>query len=62
MSSDKTARDQANNQRFKDIYVHASQEPWIPFFSGIAATEHGDMLIVWHLPPLSSRRGALFRY
>jgi hypothetical protein len=35
MSSDKTARDQENNQRFKDIYVHASQEPWIPFFPGI---------------------------
>jgi hypothetical protein len=34
MSSDKTARDRLNNQRFKDIYVHASQEPWIPFFQG----------------------------
>jgi len=35
MSSEKTVRDLANNQRFKDIYVHASQEPWIPFFQGI---------------------------
>jgi len=35
MSGDKLARDQSNNQRFKDIYVHASQEPWIPFFPGI---------------------------
>ena len=35
MSSEKPARDRLNNQRFKDIYVHASQEPWIPFFPGI---------------------------
>src|SRR5262245_12153429 len=35
MDSDKTERDRANNQRFRDIYVHASQEPWIPFFPGI---------------------------
>jgi hypothetical protein len=26
MISDKTARDRANNQKFKDTYVHASQE------------------------------------
>jgi hypothetical protein len=35
MTGDKTARDRSNNERFKDIYVHASQEPWIPFFPGI---------------------------
>jgi hypothetical protein len=35
MISDKTARDRANNQKFKDTYVHASQEPWLPFFPGI---------------------------
>ncbi len=35
MSSDKTQRDLMNNERFKDIYVHASQEPWLPFYPGI---------------------------
>jgi len=35
MSSDKTQRDVMNNERFKDIYVHASQEPWLPFYPGI---------------------------
>jgi hypothetical protein len=36
MTSDKAARDRANNQKFQDIYVHASQEPpWLPFFPGI---------------------------
>src|ERR1700720_2358921 len=35
MISDKTARDRANNQKFSDTYVHASQEPWLPFFPGI---------------------------
>ena len=34
MISDKTARDRANNQKFKDTYVHASQEPWLPSFRG----------------------------
>src|ERR1700730_2463733 len=55
MSSDKTARDQANNQRCKDIYVHASQEPWIPFFPGIdfkvlratQETGHWTVLLKW---------------
>jgi anti-sigma factor ChrR (cupin superfamily) len=35
MTSDKAQRDALNNQRFKDIYIHASQEPWIKFFPGI---------------------------
>ncbi len=35
MSSDKTQRDLMNNERFKNIYVHASQEPWLPFYPGI---------------------------
>src|SRR3954464_11027144 len=35
MSGDKTQRDLMNNERFKDIYVHASQEPWLPFYPGI---------------------------
>jgi len=35
MTSDKAVRDRANNQKFQDIYVHASQEPWLPFFPGI---------------------------
>ena len=35
MTSDRAARDRANNQKFQDIYVHAAQEPWLPFFSGI---------------------------
>jgi len=35
MTSDKAVRDKANNQKFQDIYVHASQEPWLPFFPGI---------------------------
>ena len=29
MTSDKTRRDALNNQQFEDIYIHASQEPWI---------------------------------
>ena len=24
-----------NNERFQDIYIHASQEPWIQFYPGI---------------------------
>jgi quercetin dioxygenase-like cupin family protein len=35
MTSDKAQRDALNNQRFKDIYIHASQEPWIEFYPGI---------------------------
>src|SRR5947209_1667267 len=35
MTSDKTQRDSLNNQRFQDIYIHASQEPWIEFYPGI---------------------------
>src|SRR5215475_11700153 len=35
MTSDKAQRDALNNQRFKDIYIHASQEPWIQFYPGI---------------------------
>ena len=35
MTGDKTARDALNNQRFRDIYIHASQEPWLEFFPGI---------------------------
>ena len=35
MTSDKAQRDTLNNQRFKDIYIHASQEPWIEFYPGI---------------------------
>ena len=34
--------------------------PLIPHFG--ATGEHRDILIVWHLLPLSSLRGALFRY
>ena len=37
MSSDKTQRDLMNNERFKNIYVHASQEPWLPFYPGSAS-------------------------
>jgi hypothetical protein len=35
MTSDKAQRDAANNERFQDRYVHASQEPWIQFYPGI---------------------------
>jgi quercetin dioxygenase-like cupin family protein len=35
MTSDKAQRDSLNNERFKDIYIHASQEPWIQFYPGI---------------------------
>jgi hypothetical protein len=35
MTSDKTQRDAINNQRFKDTYVHASQEPWLKWYPGI---------------------------
>src|SRR3954463_9506326 len=35
MSTDKAQSDLMNNERFKDIYIHASQEPWLPFYPGI---------------------------
>jgi hypothetical protein len=35
MTSDKAQRDSLNNQRFQDIYIHASQEPSIEFYPGI---------------------------
>ena len=35
MTSDKTQRDALNNQRFKDTYVHASQEPWLQWYPGV---------------------------
>ena len=35
MTSDKSQSDAVNNERFKDIYVHASQEPWVHWFPGI---------------------------
>jgi quercetin dioxygenase-like cupin family protein len=35
MIGDKTQRDAINNERFKDIYIHASQEPWLQFYPGI---------------------------
>jgi hypothetical protein len=35
MTSEKTRRDALNNQQFEDIYIHASQEPWIEWFPGI---------------------------
>jgi hypothetical protein len=31
MTTDKAQSDALNNQRFKDIYIHASQEPWVQF-------------------------------
>ena len=34
MASDKAQRDALNNQQFKDIYIHASQEPWDRVLSG----------------------------
>ena len=27
--------DQQSNERFQDTYIHASQEPWLPFSDGI---------------------------
>ena len=35
MTSDKAQRDALNNQRFKGIYIHASQESWIEFYPRI---------------------------
>ena len=35
MTSDKAQRDAANNERFQDRYVHASQKPWIQFYPGV---------------------------
>ena len=35
MTSDKAQRDAANNARFQDRYVHASQKPWIQFYPGV---------------------------
>jgi quercetin dioxygenase-like cupin family protein len=35
MTSDKAKRDALNNERFKDIYIHASQEPWLQFYPGV---------------------------
>ena len=54
MSSDKTQRDLMNNERFKDIYIHASQEPWLPFYPGIgfkllrASQETGHWTVLLH--------------
>ena len=31
----KTARDKQRNVKFQDTYIHASQEPWLPFSDGI---------------------------
>ena len=31
----KFERDQHSNVRFQDTYIHASQEPWLPFADGI---------------------------
>ena len=39
--SDKLARDASRNQRFQDIYIHCSAEPWLPFCPGIEFKE-GD--------------------
>jgi hypothetical protein len=35
MTSDKAQRDSLNNERFQDIYIHASQKPWIQFYPGV---------------------------
>jgi hypothetical protein len=35
MAIDKAQRDAVNDGRFKDIYIHASQEPWVQFYPGI---------------------------
>ena len=35
MTSDKTQSDALNTRRFRDIYIHSSQEPWIQFYPGI---------------------------
>src|SRR5215471_9021207 len=62
MTSDKAQRDALNNQRFKDIYIHASQEPWIEFYPGIgfkllrATQETGHWTVgVQHSPARTSR-------
>jgi mannose-6-phosphate isomerase-like protein (cupin superfamily) len=33
--TDKFACDAQSNVRFQDTYIHASQEPWLPFVEGI---------------------------
>jgi hypothetical protein len=61
MTSDKAQRDALNNQRFQDIYIHASQEPWIGFYPGItfkllrATQETGHWTVL-----LNARRGPAF--
>jgi hypothetical protein len=42
MTSDKAARDRANNQKFQDIYVHASQEPCFRSFRGLTSKYFGQ--------------------
>ena len=61
MTSDKVQRDSLNNQRFRDIYIHASQEPWIQFYPGIgfkllrATQETGHWTVI-----LNCARGLAF--
>jgi hypothetical protein len=33
--AEKSERDLSSNVRFQDTYIHASQEPWVPFSEGI---------------------------
>ena len=35
MNNDKTQRDAATNERLEEIYIHASQEPWVEWYPGI---------------------------
>ena len=59
MTSDKAVRDRANNQKFQDIYVHASQEPWLPFFPGIdfKVLRATQVTREDNLPAIAIRRG-----
>ena len=60
MTSDKAQRDSLNNQRFQDIYIHASQEPWIQFYPGIgfkllrSTQETGHWTVLLNCPKGSS--------
>ena len=33
--TEKFERDQGSNTQFQDTYIHASQQPWLPFSDGI---------------------------
>jgi hypothetical protein len=57
--TEKIERDQQSNAQFQDTYIHASQQPWLPFSDGIdfkllrASQETGTWTVL-----IRARKGA----